>query len=66
MITGKRIGIREVVICIICKDWELGKLTWDEAWHNLDELWSDAIRNEEDIKHYFELAQKLADEKDPV
>ena len=47
-------------MCMICKDWELGKLTKKEAWRNLDELVTEG-QTEEERFHYFELANKLAE-----
>ncbi len=59
-----RAGIREVCICTICKDWELGKLTIKEAWRNLSEARLSGFDSEEDISHYWDVAEKLMDIED--
>jgi len=50
-------------MCIICKDWEKGKLTLDEAWRNLSEIAWDEFNSEEERTHYLEVAEMLAEKK---
>lgn len=50
-------------MCVICKDWQLGKLTKAEAWRNLDEMMQDLVDKEEDLGHYWEVIDKLIEEE---
>ncbi len=45
-------------MCKICSEWQSGKLTAKEAWHNL--LETEPSSDEEEM-HYFEIAETLAD-----
>jgi hypothetical protein len=49
--------------CIVCSDWEKGKLTLDEAWRNLGEIAWDEFNSEEERIHYLEVAEMLAEKK---
>ena len=53
---------KEVVICIVCKDWQKGKLTAKEALKNLGEM----INSEDDSSHYYEVVEKILDEEVPM
>jgi hypothetical protein len=50
-------------MCAICKDWQLGKLTIKEAWRNLNEAREVGFANDEDLYHYFEVAELLTKEE---
>ena len=43
-------------MCLICKDWELGKLTIEEAYRNLKEVY-DEKENPHSIEVWIKLAQ---------
>jgi len=51
-------------MCIICKDWQLGKLTSKEALRNLGEM----IEGAENIEknHYFKIAEEILDKEVPL
>jgi hypothetical protein len=49
-------------MCKICFEWQLGKLTTNEAWRNLNEL-ATLDMSQEELDHYWETAMKLADDK---
>ena len=53
---------QEVVICLICKDWALGKLTLSEARRNLNEM-CNKEKTDEELLHLFEVAELLSKEK---
>ncbi len=48
-------------MCLVCTDWEKGKLTKKEALRNLDEIEFD-IENPEELSHYFEILTKVSKE----
>lgn len=50
-------------MCIVCLDWQKGKLTLEEAWRNLNEIAWDGFNSEEERLHYLEVAEKLAEKK---
>lgn len=50
-------------MCIICKDWMLGKLTVKEAWRNLNET-VDSDPDKKDDPHYYEVVKLLLGEQD--
>ena len=50
-------------MCLLCRDWEKGKLTQAEAMRNLDEMEFD-FSDPEEWDHYIELLKKLAKESD--
>lgn len=52
-----------VFMCKICLEWELGKLTNQEARRNLGEMINVGADSEEESLHYWELMEKLIDEK---
>lgn len=47
-------------MCMICAQWEQGKLTNKEAMNNLGEV-SPVEWTDEDAAHFFELVQKIID-----
>lgn len=49
-------------MCIVCKDWELGKLTSKEALRNLGEFISLSDENIEELNHYYMVVEKITDE----
>lgn len=51
-------------MCIVCKDWEAGKLTSQEALKNLGELIKAA--DKKDKKHLFEVSEKILDKEVPL
>jgi hypothetical protein len=51
-------------ICLVCKDWQKGKLTAEEAIRNLSEMLNSEDGTEEDVYHYFEAAAIISDEED--
>jgi hypothetical protein len=53
----------DVLMCIVCLDWQKGKLTLEEAWRNLNEIAWDGFNSEEERLHYLEVAEKLAEKK---
>ena len=52
-------------MCTICVEFNMGKLTRKEAWRNLREMVSvDDIQGDEEARnHYYDLAEKLAEEE---
>jgi len=46
-------------MCILCKDWELGKLTSKEAFRNIGEILISA--NDKELDHLFELSNRILD-----
>jgi hypothetical protein len=52
--------LKEVVICIICAEWQLGKLTTEEARRNLGETAYSGPKSEEELIHYFEAMEMLS------
>lgn len=54
-----------MIICIICKEWELGKLNNKEALRNLGELIQSNNDNNQDNQHYFEVVEKILDKEEP-
>lgn len=51
-------------MCIVCKDWELGKLTSKEALRALGELISGA--KEKEKEHLFKVSEKILDKEVPL
>jgi hypothetical protein len=50
--------------CIVCRDWELGKLTNEEAKRNLNEIAdSNSELTDEEAKHYWELWEKILEDE---
>lgn len=50
--------------CIVCRDWELGKLTIEEAKRNLGEIAeTKSDLTDEELRHYWDLWEKIL-EKD--
>ena len=48
-------------MCLICVDWQKGKLTNSEAWLNMSEMVDSAVENNEDASHYLDLATQIAE-----
>ena len=48
-------------MCKICADWQLGKLTTKEAWRNLGEMKDSPFSTDEEVDHYWKLANELAE-----
>ena len=51
-------------MCIVCKDWEAGKLTSKEALRALGELIASAKPKEKE--HFFKVSEKILDKEVPV
>ncbi len=51
-------------MCMICKDWELGKLTSKEALRNLGEVMREA--NKSSRAHYDDVVEKILNKEVPV
>lgn len=55
-------------MCIVCKEWEAGKLSFKEALDNLGELIG--MKGEADrdpkIRHYYEAVSKILDKEVPM
>lgn len=51
-------------MCIVCRDWQAGKLTSKEALGALGELINSSKK--EDKEHYFEVSEKILDKEVPV
>lgn len=51
-------------MCIICKDWQAGKLTDREAFRAIGELLG--TDDEEKRRHLFELSDRILEEGDPL
>lgn len=51
-------------MCIMCLEWEKGKMTSKEALSNIGEM-MDSQKSEEEIKHLFDLANKVLDKEEP-
>lgn len=50
-------------MCNICKDWELGKLSIQEARRNLGEAIASGAKTDEELVHFFEVAELIAKDK---
>lgn len=51
-------------MCLVCSEWELGKLTNKEALRNLGELIRAEDRdNGEDNGHYYQVVDKIMDDE---
>ncbi len=50
-------------MCLICSDWEKGKLTSEEAWRNLCEMSKLPSTTAEELMHYFELSGKILEKE---
>lgn len=49
-------------MCKICAEWQLGKLTKQEALRNAYEAIDPESNTEEELRHYWNLAESLSDE----
>jgi hypothetical protein len=59
----KKSGIFRSFMCNICKDWELGKLSIQEARRNLGEAIASGAKTDEELVHFFEVAELIAKDK---
>ncbi len=50
-------------MCILCTEWQLGNLTLDEAWRNLNEMIDDESNTQEELDHLYEIGEEIADQK---
>lgn len=53
-------------MCIVCLEWEKGKLTSTEALRNLGEMIESTDKEEEKRAHYFEVVEKILDKEVPT
>lgn len=51
--------------CLICTEWQLGKLTNEEAMRNLMESYKENDQNSEENIHYLEALEKVLDKDVP-
>ena len=49
-------------MCVICKDWKLGKLTSKEALSNIGEM-INTESDEEKKAHYWEISEEILDKE---
>lgn len=52
-------------MCIVCVEWEKGKLTNQEALSALGEMIVCAEGSEEKVAHYFDVSDKILDKEEP-
>lgn len=50
-------------MCIVCVDWEKGKMTSEEALRALGEFIQSGDEYSEETKHYFDAADKILDKE---
>ena len=50
-------------MCKICVDWEMGKMTNEEAWRNLREFAREETVTDQDMSHFFEVAERLKEKE---
>lgn len=53
-------------MCVVCKEWQAGKLTSKEALNNLGELINAAGEEGVETMHYWEVTSKILDKEVPV
>ena len=53
-------------MCIVCVEWEKGKLTNQEALRALGEMIVGHGESEESIAHYFDTSDKILDKEVPL
>lgn len=46
-------------MCAVCKDWELGKLTWEEAFRNIGEMIEGSKHDIEELEHLSKILGKI-------
>ena len=49
-------------MCIICKEWEMGKLTSQEALRNLGEIIG-AEKDQDKLEHYWDVSDKIVEKE---
>jgi hypothetical protein len=52
-------------MCIVCRDWQLGRLTSKEALRNLGEMIF-ASEDKEEQAHLWEISEKILDNEVPI
>lgn len=50
-------------MCLVCIQWELGKLTNEEARRNVGEFINVGTETKEELEHYLELVRKLQEDE---
>lgn len=48
-------------MCRICAEWLLGKISTKEALRNLNEVKDALLNTDQELDHYYEVAEKLAE-----
>ena len=51
-------------MCMICKDWELGKLSVQEVNRNVFEAVTDRPLSDEEMEHYIDLVERANEVED--
>lgn len=54
--------VQEVVICIVCLDWQKGKITSKEAYRNIGEIFS-STKNKETKAHLLDLSEIILEKE---
>lgn len=52
-------------MCVVCKDWEKGKITSEEALRNLGELMISVDEYSEENVHYLDVSEKILSKEVP-
>lgn len=52
--------------CVVCREWELGKLTSKEALKNLGEMIQVEGTSKKESKHYYDAVEKILDKEVPT
>jgi hypothetical protein len=50
-------------MCIVCRDWQLGKLTYQEAQKNLREMFDAGYDSDEEKQHFLEVFEEITEDK---
>jgi hypothetical protein len=58
--TGAGYFLEEIDLCILCAEWQKGKMTMSEFSRNIREMAQTA--NPEELAHYQELSDRVKDE----
>jgi len=53
-------------MCVVCTDWNKGKMTDKEAFNALGEMINSADIKGKDLEHYLEVSDKILDKEFPV
>jgi hypothetical protein len=53
-------------MCIVCRDWEAGKLTSEEALGHLGEMMKGREKGDAGRLHYEEVVEKILDKEVPL